>query len=97
MSLTPQLTLNRLIAIMLGRMRMTVPDCIDVYRSFSSSVFGDTKPVRYSRLLLQRYKYNTARFEKIVKDVITQNQQILPENVPNEIMFPCEDPKVCQV
>ena len=82
---------------MLGRMRMTVPDCIDIYRNFSSSIFGDTKSVRYSRLLFTKYKYDTPRFQEVLETVIRNNQVIVPGTISGRIMFPCDDCKVCQV
>jgi hypothetical protein len=37
------LTLHRLIALLLGRLRLSVPEAIDKYRLLAKQVFSDTK------------------------------------------------------
>ena len=54
---------RRLIALMLGRLRMSIQDVIKVYLRFGDNVFGH--PRRFSR-----NRFDEKRFEKIIKDVL---------------------------
>ena len=82
------LTLSRLIAIMLGRFRMSVPDCINEYKTLGEEVFG--RPRVFSTLrfgLGNRTKYKAARLEKVFKDVTVRRNEYLADPDPN-IRFP---------
>ncbi|KAJ6087073.1 hypothetical protein N7467_005987 [Penicillium canescens] len=56
-----------LIAIMLGRLRMTVEECIEAYTSLSDQVF-EKKSRRFS--LKVKAKFNTADLEAVAKKII---------------------------
>lgn len=63
----------RLIAIMLGRLRMTIPECIEIFKHISKSVFGDN-PGIFRRLVKQiagRPFFNAQALEKAIKDLLT--------------------------
>ncbi|KAI6090917.1 FabD/lysophospholipase-like protein [Hypoxylon rubiginosum] len=61
-----------LIAIMLGRFRMTVEDCIHEYRSLAGDVFGHPRWLddMHTLGLIKRSKYDTGTFERVIKNVI---------------------------
>lgn len=61
---------RRLIAIMLGRFRMTVPDCLFEYVKLGHEVFGKPRIFPNIRFGLgARGKYNDARLEEMFKDI----------------------------
>ncbi|KAI0379889.1 FabD/lysophospholipase-like protein [Hypomontagnella monticulosa] len=73
-----------LIAIMLGRFRMTVDDCIHEYKSLSGKVFGKSRPLHALNSPFPFCKYNTKKFEEVIKDVIVrrvENGRDNPQNV----------------
>jgi len=57
-----------LIAIMLGRLDMSIDDCITAYKDLSSKIFGKNRGLPALVRGHSRYKYET--FEEIVKDFI---------------------------
>lgn len=60
----------RLIAIMLGRFRMPVPDCLHEYKRLGEEVFGKPRVVYALRFKLgDRKKYSTVRLEKVLQEV----------------------------
>lgn len=79
-----------LIAIMLGRFRMTVPDCKAEYENLGQEVFG--KPRMFYTLRYgvgERFKYKAARLEKVFKGVARRrNEQ--PTQAYGKITFPSE-------
>ena|SRR2546421_7575428 len=56
----------RIIAIMLGRLRMTVIQCMREYKRIGTKVFGH-------RRLLHYYRYSHKKLEAAFKDVIERN------------------------
>lgn len=62
-----------LIAIMLGRLRMTVDECLEAYENLADQVFGHPrhfhirKPPWYPR-----DKYDHRRLEKVIKDIVKE-------------------------
>jgi len=63
----------RLIAIMLGRLRMTIPECIEIFKHISKSVFGEN-PGTFRRLAKQiagRPFFNAQALEKAIKELLT--------------------------
>ncbi len=73
------LTLCRLIAIMLGRLRMSVDDCIDEYLRLGGRVFG--KPRHFHQLVkpliwVDRTKYDAKIFEDVIQDVTERRGKI---------------------
>ena len=87
------LMVYRLIAIMLGRFRMSVYDCLREYENMSDQIFG--KP----RLLSQRtigtpwHKYSAEAMENAIKEVAARrcerSQRI------NDVHFP-SSPSMCK-
>ena len=80
---------DSLIAIMLGRFRMTVPDCIAEYMRIGQHVFG--KPRFFYTLRFKvgnRYKYKSSRFEKVFQDVIRRRNERLKHSATGRITFP---------
>ncbi|OTA61064.1 FabD/lysophospholipase-like protein [Hypoxylon sp. EC38] len=74
-----------LIAIMLGRFRMTVDDCIYEYRHLAGSVFGRPRYFHAMNCLISRCKYNTKKFEQVITNVIMRRMEqgrLNPQNVP---------------
>lgn len=61
----------RLIAIMLGRLQMTVRQCIDAYANFARRVFGE--PV--SSWKLQEGRFKADNLEAVIKDLVKEQAQ----------------------
>ena len=61
------LILTRLISIMLSRLRMTVDECIDEYKTLGDKVFGHPRIVSSGGILW--HKLNCKVFEEVLKDV----------------------------
>ncbi|TAQ86448.1 hypothetical protein B7494_g5222 [Chlorociboria aeruginascens] len=64
-----------LIAIMLGRLRMNIDDCITEYEQLAGSVFGHPNIFHQTFLptaCLKRPKYDTRVLERVIQDVITR-------------------------
>ena len=60
----------RLITIMLGRLRMTVPDCLAEYDMLGEQVFGNPRTVtELNFALTTRTKYNADKLKQIYQDV----------------------------
>lgn len=55
---------SRLIALLLGRLRLTVAEAIDKYRQLAGDVFSDRK------FLVQDGKFKASKLEKAIKDVV---------------------------
>ena len=68
---------------MLGRFRMTIPDCIFEYRTLAQEVFGKPRLISTLRFGLGvRAKYKAERLEKVFKDVsIKRNEQPKPGEI----------------
>ena len=65
---------------MLGRLRMTVPDCIREYETFGESIFG--KPRHITALnfgIGGRSKYDANKLERVFKDVTRRRGEQLDE------------------
>lgn len=79
---------SRLIAIMLGRFRMTVPDCISEYDNLGEEVFGKPRMLYTLRYGLgNRTKYKAANLEKVFKDVAERRSEQLSQ-AHSRITFP---------
>ncbi|PSN65406.1 FabD/lysophospholipase-like protein [Corynespora cassiicola Philippines] len=59
-----------LIAIMLSRFRMNIPDCLYEYKTMSSEIFGIPRPMSQRNLGFGWAKYSTVKMEKAFKNVI---------------------------
>ena len=65
---------RRLIAIMLGQLRMTVPDCLSEYVKLGHEVFGKPRMVPAIRFGLgARAKYKGTRLKEMVQDIIKRH------------------------
>ncbi|KAH9835281.1 acyl transferase/acyl hydrolase/lysophospholipase [Rhodofomes roseus] len=71
-----------LIAIMLGRLRMTIGQCIDVYQKLSREIFGATSITQTTNMLKSGTKYNARIFENAVKKVVEDYFEL---NNPEEV------------
>ncbi|KAG8531349.1 uncharacterized protein KY384_002978 [Bacidia gigantensis] len=77
-----------LIAIMLGRFRMTVPDCKAEYKVLGDKVFGKPRIFFTLRTLVgDRHKYNAKRLEDMFIDVSKRRDEE-PEGWYGKITFP---------
>ena len=71
-----------LIGIMLGRLRMSIDDCISEYEKLGAEVFGHSRWFHLrSPLWLPREQYNCRDLERII-------QRVVDENVPRIGGFP---------
>ena len=78
---------RRLIAIMLGRFRMTVPDCLFEYAKLGHEVFGKPRIVSTLRFGLgARGKYKDARLEEMFKDITKRRNE--KEHPSEKTVFP---------
>ena len=90
------LTPHRLIAIMLGRLRMPVADCLDMYKHLARRVFGDPNffcEKHFPLPLVSKTKYNARGLEQVLEDVAAQRQ---PTNTNISSRFSLA-PGVCKV
>jgi hypothetical protein len=74
------LTLDSLIAIMLGRLKMSVADCINSYKELMKTVFVNKAPFFSMNLFKttffdQGYFYDSAPLESAIKKVIKKAEQ----------------------
>ena len=80
--------LSRLIAIMLGRFRMTVLDCLHEYKTLGGEIFG--KPRIFTQLnfyIPERTKYKGAKLKKIFEDVTARRSEQV-RKTDSRITFP---------
>lgn len=59
-----KLSALRLIALLLGRLRLSVPEAIDKYRQLAKQVFSDKKPFGKDG------KFKASNLEKAIKEVV---------------------------
>lgn len=73
------LTPNRLIAIMLSRLRMNIEDCLLEYRTLGDRVFGSPRKVSVrGPFPWLREKFNHKKLEAVVKEVIERRAIVEP-------------------
>ncbi|KAG9669537.1 FabD/lysophospholipase-like protein, partial [Aureobasidium melanogenum] len=58
-----------IIAIMLGRLRMGINDCIDTYRNLGREIFEKRQPFHF----LGQNKYDCTKLERTIKDVVQRH------------------------
>lgn len=51
---------------MLGRLRMTVLQCLREYKMLGNEVFRNRRPLHY-------YRYSYKKIEHVIKDVVSRN------------------------
>lgn len=62
-----------LIAIMLGRLHMTVDECLDAYENLADHVFGHPRQFHIRKPpWIPQDKYDHLRLEKVIKDIVKQ-------------------------
>ena len=67
---------------------MTVPDCIDEYRSLGNEVFGKPRFFSFLRLGVgNRSKYKASRLEKVFQEVSAKRNEYLKEP-HRSVLFP---------
>jgi len=69
-----------LIAIMLGRLQMTIPECIEVYTTLASQIFSANGPEKIWNFTHTGAYYTKDNFEKGLKDLIRKKTG--DENAP---------------
>ena len=74
---------------MLGRLRMTVPDCIHEYRRLGQLVFGNPRFFTSINFGVgDSYKYEATRLEKVFKDVTKRRNEMPTGDYFRPITFP---------
>ncbi|EMD39819.1 hypothetical protein CERSUDRAFT_150518 [Gelatoporia subvermispora B] len=82
-----------LIALMLGRLRMSVPDCIRAYNDLAKQIFGDKS---YMRLGWKGAFYDENVFTKALQDFIASDKYGKPSYDKDSPMYD-PDPNACKV
>lgn len=73
---------------MLGRFRMTVPDCLHEYENLGREIFG--KPRIFTQLnffLPHRTKYKGETLQRVVEDVTARRSELLYDTL-RRVTFP---------
>jgi hypothetical protein len=68
---------------MLGRLRMTVDDCIQEYEQLSGGIFGHAHLFHQTFLptaWMKRPKYDTAVLESVIRGVTTRRGEVSTDN-----------------
>lgn len=74
----PSLThlLDSLIAIMLGRLRMTVADCLVEYKTLAAQIFGKPRTFHQLRVpFIKRNKYDASMLHRVFSDVVERRRE----------------------
>ena len=85
-----ELTVAGLIAIMLGRLKMTVKECIDAYTTLSDTIFKK----KYRRVTLKgklQGRFDTEALEEAIKDMVTKSGLVV------DALLKDEDERACKV
>ena len=72
-TLKPDHSVLRLIAIMLGRLRMTVQCCIERYQDLVSTVFGHHRLLQWFGLLALEERFDSDILERVIRSVIGED------------------------
>ncbi len=65
---------SSIIAIMLGRLSMTVDECLETYKNFAGEVFGHPRLLHIRNSLWPKDKYNGTNLENIIEKVVKQRE-----------------------
>ncbi|MCJ1359612.1 MAG: hypothetical protein MMC33_009614 [Icmadophila ericetorum] len=86
-----------LIAILLGRFRMSVPDCIEEYMTLGDEVFGNPRTFNTLRFKIgNRAKYDTTKLERVFQDVTERRSEKIDESHnDSRVKFP-SNPGMCK-
>lgn len=80
---------------MLGRFRMTVPDCLKEYRSLGGKIFGNPRIFTQMRFGLgRRTKYQGEKLKKVFEDVTARRSE-QGESSLSRVTFPFK-PGLCK-
>ncbi|KAI5815146.1 acyl transferase/acyl hydrolase/lysophospholipase [Pyronema omphalodes] len=83
-------------AIMLGRIKMSVDDALEVYEQFGSKVFGNPRTMHVrSPLWWPRSKYNWRTFVEVLKKVVGDNIPQADDGQANDF-YPQPNPNDCK-
>ncbi len=79
-----------LISIMLGRLSMSVDECLEAYEILSDRVFGNPRWFHFQNALMPRSKYDTKVLGEVIKEIIklryTNKRGSTKLRQPNEAM-----------
>ena len=65
---------NSIIAIMIGRLSMTVDECLETYRDLAGEVFGHPRLLHFRNSLWPKDKYDSKNLESIIERVVEQRE-----------------------
>lgn len=86
---------SRLIAIMLGRFRMPVWDCLREYEKMSHSIFGKPRLVSQRNIGIVRWpKYSSTALEEAFQEVTARRGERTARSIDN-VTFP-SPPGICK-
>lgn len=69
-----ELTWNSIIAIMLGRLSMTVDECLEAYENLAGKVFGHPRLLHMRNCLWPKDKYNCRILESVIEEIVRQRE-----------------------
>jgi Patatin-like phospholipase len=95
-SLASTATHYRLIAIMLGRLEMTVEECIDHYIAFSKRVFQKKHMFKINMRGRIQARFSTAELEEAIKEIIKSSAVVLEEDTGINARMRREPPSGCK-
>lgn len=75
-----------LISIMLSRLRMTVDDCINEYKTLGQKIFGHPRPLAFGAILWHKFDHRV--LERVLQDAITRHSEASEEY---ELQFPSDE------
>ncbi len=78
------LRLTSLIAIMLGRLSMTVDECLETYEALAGRVFGHPRRFHLRKCLWPKDKYNYKKLEQVIKDIVRERDSSANANFPQQ-------------
>lgn len=67
--------ISRIIAMMLGRLRMDIEQCIRIYGELGTKIFAKKQPLSF----LGRNRYDYEKLEQLVKDIARDQSGLHPE------------------
>jgi hypothetical protein len=80
---------SSLIAIMLGRFRMTIPDCLHEYKQMGDAIFGNPRHVTRLRTgIVPRVKYDATKMERAAKAVVARRCSKLEHKEKLQVRLP---------
>src|SRR5271167_737922 len=74
----PTTSMNSLIATMLGRLNLTVDECLQEYEQLGAEVFAHPRRAHVHNRLWAGSKYDSLRFERVIKDVVSRHKNPRP-------------------